>query len=194
MNRSESKFHNTAVKLDKALIKLLDTKDFAEISIKDICEKAGVNRSTFYLHYQNTYELLKETQNYILKDFLDTFDVKPIPKDLTNVPNEELNFISSKYLVPYLEFIKANKFLFKVYMQNLNNFDSDVPSEYFLNKVFIPILDKNGIKDKTVASYMMRFYLTGITAIVSEWVKRDCADDILFICEVINTCVHPTIS
>ena len=31
------------------------------ITVKEICEKAGVNRSTFYLHYENTTDLLQET-------------------------------------------------------------------------------------------------------------------------------------
>ncbi|MCM1367997.1 MAG: TetR/AcrR family transcriptional regulator [Roseburia sp.] len=191
MNRSEAKFHNTAVKLDRAFIELLDTREFSEISVKDVCEKAGVNRSTFYLHYENTYDLLKETQDYIMEKFWDSFDGKSLSKDLTNVPVEELNFISPEYLMPYLEFIKQNKFLFKVYMQNLNSFDSNATSGFFLNEVFIPILEKNGVTDKTVADYMMRYYLTGITAVVSEWVRRDCADEMLFICEIISACVRP---
>ena len=60
MNKSESKYFNTAIKMDKALIKLLDKKPFDYITVKEICQEAGVNRSTFYLHYENTVELLEE--------------------------------------------------------------------------------------------------------------------------------------
>lgn len=60
MNRNESKYFNTASKMNDALISLLNKKDFEYITIKDICEVANVNRSTFYLHYSNTYELLEE--------------------------------------------------------------------------------------------------------------------------------------
>lgn len=52
MNRSESKYFSTAVKMDKAFLELLEKKDFAYITVKEICENAGVNRSTFYLHYE----------------------------------------------------------------------------------------------------------------------------------------------
>ena len=54
MNKNESKYYNTALLMDEALIQLLEKKEFEYISIKEICEKAGVNRSTFYLHYDNT--------------------------------------------------------------------------------------------------------------------------------------------
>ena len=47
MNKSESKYFNTARKFDDALIFLLEKKDLEYISVKEICETAGVNRSTF---------------------------------------------------------------------------------------------------------------------------------------------------
>ena len=65
MNKNESKYFNTAIKMDEALITLLEKKDFEYITIKEICDVAGVNRSTFYLHYENTCDLLKETTQYI---------------------------------------------------------------------------------------------------------------------------------
>ena len=51
MNKSESKYFNTATKMDLALISLLKKKSFDYITVSEICETAGVNRSTFYLHY-----------------------------------------------------------------------------------------------------------------------------------------------
>ena len=45
MNKNESKYFNTAVKMDKAFLALIEKKDFAYITVKEICEKAGVNRS-----------------------------------------------------------------------------------------------------------------------------------------------------
>ena len=73
MNKNESKYFNTAVRMDKALIELLEKKDFEYITIKEICQAAGVNRSTFYLHYENTADLLKETTGYITDSFLSYF-------------------------------------------------------------------------------------------------------------------------
>ncbi len=52
MNKNESKYFNTALLMDEALIHLLTKKDIGYITVKEICEKAGVNRSTFYLHYE----------------------------------------------------------------------------------------------------------------------------------------------
>ena len=64
MNKNESKYFNTSVKMDEALLSILEKKDFEYITIKEICDAAGVNRSTFYLHYENTYDLLQEATKF----------------------------------------------------------------------------------------------------------------------------------
>lgn len=43
MNKSESKYFNTAVRMDEALLSLLEVKNFEYITVKEICDKAGVN-------------------------------------------------------------------------------------------------------------------------------------------------------
>ncbi|MBQ1188345.1 MAG: TetR/AcrR family transcriptional regulator [Peptococcaceae bacterium] len=65
MEKKTSKYYETARLMDEALLVLLEKKDFAFITIKEICAKAGVNRSTFYLHYENTNDLLAETISMI---------------------------------------------------------------------------------------------------------------------------------
>ncbi len=70
MNKSESKYFNTALLMDEALIQLLEVKDYEYITVKEICEKAGVNRSTFYLHYETVNDLLSECLENIKKRFL----------------------------------------------------------------------------------------------------------------------------
>ena len=80
MNKSESKYYNTALLMDEALLLLLEKKEYEFITVKEICEKAGVNRSTFYLHYQSIDELLFETIEMINKRFNSSFDNKKIYK------------------------------------------------------------------------------------------------------------------
>ena len=63
MNKNESKYFNTAILFDEALIYLLENKDIEYITIKEICNKAGVNRSTFYLHYENKFYLKEKNMN-----------------------------------------------------------------------------------------------------------------------------------
>lgn len=52
----------------KALISLLKIKKYDDISVKDICEEAGVSRGTFYLHYKDKFDLVQQYQYEITKE------------------------------------------------------------------------------------------------------------------------------
>ena len=73
MNKNESRYFKSAEKMHTALISLIENKDFELITVKEICAEAGVNRSTFYLHYDNTNDLLRETIEAVYKDFFSRF-------------------------------------------------------------------------------------------------------------------------
>src|SRR5262249_24973386 len=46
--------------LQQALIEVTVEKGFANVTVRDICERAMVNRSTFYRHYLDKYDLLEQ--------------------------------------------------------------------------------------------------------------------------------------
>jgi len=53
----------------KALISLIEEKGFEAVSVSDITSRANINRGTFYLHYQDKYDLLEKTESEIIQDF-----------------------------------------------------------------------------------------------------------------------------
>ena len=120
MNKNESKYFNTALLMDEALIYLLDKKDIEFITVKEICKKAGVNRSTFYLHYESIDNLLEETMEYVNKKFIEYFneDNDKFIVQIQDLPLNSLNLVQEKYLTPYLNFIKENKKIFKASFSN----------------------------------------------------------------------------
>lgn len=73
MNKSESKYFNTALRMDEALLSLLEEKDLEYITVKELCSRAGVNRSTFYLHYETISDLVDEAMEGVNKRFLSYF-------------------------------------------------------------------------------------------------------------------------
>ena len=190
MNKSESKYFNTAVKFDKTILSLLEKKPFEYITISEICEKAGVNRSTFYLHYENTRDLLKETISYVLDNFTSYFDVdtKKITLKFENCDLQELNYINEKYLYPYLLFIKENRRVFFAVLSQPTTFDSNIIFQKLFDNIFNPILDRFHYP-RDEQNYVMMFYLNGITAIITEWLKDDCKKSIEEITNIIRYCI-----
>lgn len=192
MNKSESKYFNTAIKMDKAFLQLLEKKDFEYISIKEICEKAGVNRSTFYLHYDNISDLLSESIHFMNEQFLSYFqseNVEIITK-LKSCPMEELILVEPKYLLPYLTYIKENKRLFRTAVSKAVSMSLEEIYQRMFHHVFNPIMERFDFP-VSERNYVMAFYINGIIAIIMEWVKNDCCDTIEQITNIIIRCVVP---
>ena len=106
MNNHESKYFYTAHLMNQALLALLEKKDIEFITVTEIAKKAGVNRSTFYLHYDTVYELLEETIENLNKEFIRSFAVH---KSLDIKDKQGAFFLTEKYLIPYLKFCKEHK-------------------------------------------------------------------------------------
>ena len=190
MNKNESKYFNTAVRMDEALITLLEKKDFPYITIKEICDAAGVNRSTFYLHYENTADLLRETTRYIIDKHLGYYsaETSSISLRYETCERSELVFVTAEYLTPYLTFIMENQRIFKVAIKQFNTMNFGEVYGNMFTHIFNPILSRFRVPEKE-REYIMKFYLTGIFAIVMEWLDKDCEDDINDIIKIIIDCV-----
>ncbi len=59
-NMEDLRVRRTRNLLQKALVELTIEKGFEDVTVHDISERAMVNRSTFYRHYLDKYELLRE--------------------------------------------------------------------------------------------------------------------------------------
>ena len=191
MNKSESKYFNTAVRFDQALLSLLEKKPFEYITISEICEAAKVNRSTFYLHYENTGDLLKETTSYVLDRFTSYFSVDPenITTTIADGDLQDLKFVNEKYLHPYLSFIKENQRVFSAMLSQPKAFDTTNIFQKLFDNIFKPILDRFHYP-RDEQNYVMMFYLSGITAIITEWLKDGCQKSIDDISAIICVCIY----
>ena len=191
MNKSESKYFNTAVRFDKALLSLLEKKPFEYITISEVCEAAKVNRSTFYLHYENTGDLLKETTSYVLDRFTSYFSVDPenITTTIADGDLQDLKFVNEKYLQPYLSFIKENQRVFSAMLSQPKAFDTTNIFQKLFDNIFKPILDRFHYP-RDEQNYVMMFYLNGVTAIITEWLKDGCQKSIEDICAIIHVCIY----
>lgn len=190
MNKSESKYFNTAIKMDEALLKLLEKKDFAYITVKEICETAGVNRSTFYLHYETISDLLSESISYMNEQFLNYMkkDSAIFITKIRECSKDELYLVTPEYLIPYLNYIKEYKRLFRTATENAAILDMENTYSRMFRHVFNPILDRYKVPECDRA-YMMMFYIRGLMGIITIWLQNDCEDSVEHITDIIQKCV-----
>ena len=192
MNKSESKYFNTALRMDEALIALLEEKDLEYITVKEICHRAGVNRSTFYLHYETIADLVSETLELIDRRFLSYFpkQEEEVLGDLGSRSLEELVLVTREHLVPYLRFIRDNKRIYRAVFRNPGSMGAHIRYGELKQRILGPVLERFGIPAAR-QSYYIAYYIDGIMAIVKEWLRQDCAEEAEVIADIIESCVRP---
>lgn len=197
MNKTESRYFQTAEWMDEALLLLIETKDFEYITVKEVCAKAGVNRSTFYLHYESMEDLLEETLELINRRFMASFgeaEIKDIHETLESGEGKDLILISPRYLLPYLNFIRENAKLFQVIHKNPQLFHSEETFGKMYREIFQPTLNKFNVPEEE-QRYIFAYYTYGALAVIMEWLGRGCKDPIEKIAELIVRCTgNPFVS
>ncbi len=154
---------NRRVKMTKrlikeAFIKLMEKTKLNKITVKQICENADINRSTFYAHYSDQYELFDEIEEDIINitPKVSLYEKGPILKNLTS----------------FFEFINENKKIYKIIFENSTGM-------YFRNRVLNKLFnrdDKNisWIKTDLQLNSPMHFKMLmcalGGFAMVEKWI------------------------
>ena len=136
-----------------------------------------MNRSTFYLHYETVNDLLNESIEFMKREFSKEMTQNAdaiVPKPCT-CPEEELYLVTPAYLKPYLDYIQAHKRLFRTAMEHAETLKLLDTYDRMYEQIFAPILDHFKVPECDRA-YLMKFYIQGIIAIISEWLNADFSD------------------
>ena len=176
--------------MNEALIALLKKKSFEYITVSEICKTAGVNRSTFYLHYENLGDLLGETSRHLIDEFISYFDgsTSAILPDIAQCDKNELNFVSDRYLIPYLTYIKDNKEVFATALSNTKSLGFENVYKDMFRHLFNPILQRYNYPPEN-RKYVMMYYLNGITAIITQWLEDGCEKAVEDVSSIVQDCI-----
>ena len=92
-------------RIEKVFIELLQTKELGEISVSDICKRAGLNRTTFYANYTDIYGLADAIRDKLENEVSDLYK-----EEVTQ------GFDSHDYLKLFRH-IKDNQIFYKTYFK-----------------------------------------------------------------------------
>lgn len=159
MQKENRRIMLTKRMLRDALIELLKEKDIYHISIKELCDRADLNRTTFYKYYGSQFDLLTDMESDII-----TFINKTVRKNQANI--ETIIQILCEYLESNLEFARL--------LIN-NNIDPSFPEKLFSLEVVKESFLKNffGRYDSIETEYLFNFITYGSFKIICMWVNRE---------------------
>ena len=97
--------------LKDSLLELLEKNPLSKITIKDICDNADVNRTTFYVYYESIEQLLTDIEN-------DVFEQIPLSRD---VPTADSHNEFLEMLTAFFEYVRSNKQVFQILILKTDN-------------------------------------------------------------------------
>lgn len=130
-----------------------------KITVKEIAEKAGYSRVTFYNYFKDPYDLL----NQIEEEFISNFS-KAISENI------EQNKLLDKFLYTFDKLINENE----MYSQILLNNPYNLQFSKRLQDIIIPLALKNFkiSSDNKKAIYAFEFYIPGVISMITSWMKK----------------------
>lgn len=153
------RYYSTEEKIQNALFSLLKFKTFGDIAIKEICYEAGINRSSFYAHFQDINDLMIKTEQNLSKNMAKIFD-----------PNK---IWDENVFVEMFKFLLKNKDFYKAYLST--NEQTFMEKNDF--KSYIGIVDKfnkNLDFNSQERIYHMAFFAGGLKALCKSWILNGC--------------------
>ena len=164
--KEDLRIRKTRASLYKNFLQLMEEKSFEEISITDICKSSSINRSTFYDHFKDKYELLLG----LMEDYKEEIKIHiETDKSFSNMKDYLFEIIN--LLLSYLE---DNLKLYTTLsiIKKKNSLISDLLYDSLLETV-IKYLKNNYTNNSNLSIETISiFYVSGITNVITESIQN----------------------
>ncbi len=168
MNVKNNKRRRASVKrIEDVFLEFLQTKDFNEITVSEICKAAEINRSTFYSNFIDIFDLADKIKEHLEQDVSSLYNI------------DAVNDFSDNEFLKLLYHIKENQLFYKTYFKlgydskhEINLYDLDLAEHYFGSKHI---------------KYHIEFFKNGFNAIIKMWLDSGCKESPEEIDEVIKS-------
>jgi AcrR family transcriptional regulator len=151
----------TRANLREAFLELYAKRPIEKLSVREITDRAGYNRATFYLYYHDIYELLKEAEDDLLKSI----------EQLVNerlLKGERLEF--SQHMGLILQMTQDSRKSTRAFLGP----HGDPTFTRRFKEIIAPLVDRfvmpAGRLGPRESAVVREFYLSGLVAVISAWI------------------------
>ena len=155
---------NRRVRMTKKLIKdayleLLETNPSEKISVTDICRKADVNRSTFYMYYEDPITLRQDIENDLMEQI-------PVLSKMPSEITSDEQFVA--ILESFFTYIKDNDRMFRIL---ITQSDNRVFNRRLIDAVLLKYHVESQSGNPLLAKYEYVFIISGVIGLLGAWME-----------------------
>ncbi|WP_019639670.1 TetR/AcrR family transcriptional regulator [Paenibacillus fonticola] len=164
--RDDKRSIRSKEQLKEALFELLYEKEWRQITIQHLTKKAKLNRSTFYQHYENKYDLL--VQN--IDDLFQSLKESVLS---TSIDNSSADTISYAYLLAFYRHLKEQSYYFKVILNRGYELDIMELFSDIVQEAMGQVVDVQQAIDGVPAEIHWRYSIAAHFSVASWWLQND---------------------
>lgn len=164
MNFTDLRIMKTQEQLQNALLELLETKELKEITVKEICDRAGISRNAFYQHYgykEDLYDQMVARATEGIRDSL-----TPVIPDASHLSQDAV----VSYAKHIVEGISEVRELIYVMLKNDNGIFLRQLTDLIFGKNLTNALSFFDIEDSMELRLYYEFLSGGMSAFIIKWV------------------------
>lgn len=163
MNKPDNqRYRDTEATIRQAVTELIRRKE--NLSVRLICQRAGINRSTFYLHFKDVY------------DMMDKFEAA-MSNEMVNEFIREGSRSFSERLENVFEYIAINADMYRAWLctsQRARPFPFVLPDEYMRSlDNFRHVI---GLESDSIFNYQQSFFMGGMAEVTRAWLAGGCKE------------------
>ena len=143
-------------RIEDAFMQLIQNRELNEISVTEICQSAGINRTTFYANYVDLYDLAEAVQ-------------KHLEEEVRKLYQEEWERGSGSHdFLKLFRHIRENPLFYKTYFK-LNRDGNFRFADYSIEEAASRF-------DSRHIEYHIAFFGNGLNAVIRKWLDNGCRE------------------
>lgn len=179
--KNNQRYRDMDIFMKAALLELMKEKDFEKITVRSICERAGVNRGTFYSHYADIYAMIEDAENYLNKGLI------AIAEKWSQECSEDHR---QALFIEYLRYIKKHSYFYRISLMNRKSLSVRKTFRPLWEQAVMPKYRQAGITDETTLLYYFLAFEGSITAVLQHWIETDCEEREEMLSQILQTFIH----
>ncbi len=141
--------------LKEALLKMLEDRHLEDVTVKEICERADVNRTTFYRNFTDVYDLFEQTE-----------------RELTEEAFASGNMASDRYAL--LDVVYANQAFYREFFRAHLRSPLVEQTVEALGDEMRQELKRRGSYDERSFDVFYRYNVHGVVGVIGDWLEDGC--------------------
>ena len=161
MEKMDRRVRKTRALLLQGLVKMMETHDIQDISVKELTELVDINRGTFYLHYDDIYDMLHKVEDEMFLEFneiMEQANKRLLEQDKPGKEDQKMGFLDrhrdlARVMIgPHGDLTFVNRLKDQIKKRTLRFLESAQSDANY--------------------EYLCSFIITGCVGVVETWLKE----------------------